>query len=77
MVSLMHSFNVVYRDEDNRGFFKTRAIALMLTVLLALTIFVSVVLLIVGDGVMQVVNEWHIIREGWIINLVNLSLIHI
>ena len=72
MVSLMHSFNVVYRDEDNRGFFKTRAIALMLTVLLALTIFVSVVLLIVGDGVMQVVNEWHIIREGWIINLVNI-----
>ncbi|MPR32004.1 YihY/virulence factor BrkB family protein [Salmonirosea aquatica] len=71
MVSLMSSFNVVYRDEDKRGFFKTRAIALMLTILLALIIFLSVVLLIVGDGVMQIVSEWNIIRETWIINLVN------
>ncbi len=71
MVSLMHAFDVVYRDEDNRGFFKTRAIALMLTILLALIIFLSVVLLIVGDGVMQMVGEWHIIRDAWLINLVN------
>ena len=71
MVSLMRSFNVVYRDEDNRGFFKTRAIALMLTILLALIIFLSVVLLIVGDGVMQIIGEWNIIREAWVINLVN------
>ena len=72
MVSLMSAFNVVYRDEDNRGFFKTRAIALMLTILLALIIFLSVVLLIVGDGVMQIIAEWNIIRENWIINLVNI-----
>ena len=71
MVSLMQAFNVVYRDEDSRGFIKTRAIALMLTILLALIIFLSVVLVIVGDGVMQIVGEWHIIRDAWIINLVN------
>jgi membrane protein len=71
MVSLMRAFDIVYRDEDNRGFFKTRAIALILTVLLALIIFLSVVLLIVGDGVMQIIAEWNIIRDTWIINLVN------
>ena len=71
MVSLMRSFNIVYRDEDTRGFFKTRAIALMLTSLLALLIFLSVVLLIVGDHVMEILNDWQIVRDAWIIGLVN------
>lgn len=71
MVSLMRSFNIVYRDEDTRGFFKTRAIALMLTILLALIIFLSVVLLIVGDRVMGVFTAWDIVQETWIIGLVN------
>jgi membrane protein len=71
MVSLMRSFNIVYRDEDTRGFFKTRGVAFMLTMLLGLIIFLSVVLLIVGDHVMEILNDWKIIRETWIINLVN------
>jgi membrane protein len=73
MVSLMRSFNIVYRDVDNRGFLKTRAIALMLTTLLALVLFVAVVLLIIGDRVMAIINEWNIIEEVWIIILVNVS----
>ncbi|WP_373512099.1 YihY/virulence factor BrkB family protein [Persicitalea sp.] len=71
MVSLMRSFNIVYRDEDTRGFFKTRGIAFMLTLLLALIIFLSVVLLIIGDHIMDILNDWDIVREAWIIGLVN------
>lgn len=73
MVSLMRSFNIVYHDVDTRSFLQTRAIALMLTILLALVIFVSVVLLIIGDRVMEVINEWHVIREAWVIHLVNFT----
>lgn len=73
MVSLMRSFNIVYREVENRGFLKTRAIALMLTTLLALVLFVAVVLLIIGDSVMAMVNEWNIIREAWVILVVNAS----
>ncbi len=71
MVSLMRSFNIVYRDEDTRGFFKTRAVALMLTMLLALVIFLSVVLLVVGDHVMEILSTWEVIQETWVIGLVN------
>lgn len=71
MVSLMRSFNIVYRDEDTRGFFKTRAIAFMLTILLALIIFLSVVLLVVGDRVMDILSAWNIVQETWIIGLLN------
>ncbi|GAB3165287.1 YihY/virulence factor BrkB family protein [Telluribacter humicola] len=73
MVSLMRAFNMVYRDVENRGFLKTRAIATMLTLLLAIVLFVSVVLLIVGDRVMAVVADWNIVREAWIIMLVNIT----
>jgi membrane protein len=73
MVSLMRSFNMVYHDVESRSFLRTRAIAIMLTFLLAMVLFVSVVLLVVGDRVMAVINEWDIIREGWIIVLVNIT----
>ncbi len=73
MVSLMRAFNIVYHDIDNRSFLETRAIALMLTLLLALVIFVTVVLLLVGDRVMAIINDWNIIQEVWIINLVNIT----
>lgn len=73
MVSLMRSFNIVYHDVDTRGFLQTRAIAFMLTMLLALVIFVAVVLLIIGDRVMEVIREWHVIRQTWIILLVNIT----
>ncbi|WP_247234545.1 YihY/virulence factor BrkB family protein [Telluribacter sp. SYSU D00476] len=73
MVSLMRAFNMVYRDVENRSFLKTRAIALMLTLLLAVVLFVAVVLLIVGDRVMAVVADWNVIRDAWIFMFVNVT----
>lgn len=73
MVSLMRSFDILYMEVENRGFFKTRVIAFMLTILLALVLFVTVVLLIIGDRFMDVINDWNIIRQAWVIGLVNVT----
>jgi membrane protein len=73
MVSLMRSFNIVYKARENRGFFKTRGIAILLTLFLALVMIVSIVLLIVGDRIMFLVAEWGLVEEVWIINFVNIT----
>jgi membrane protein len=73
MVSLMRAFNMVYRDVENRSFLKTRGIAVMLTILLAIVLFLAVVLLVVGDRVMAVVADWNIFRDAGIIALVNIT----
>jgi membrane protein len=73
MVSLMRSFNVVYKARENRGFFKTRGIAILLTLFLALVMIVSIVLLIVGDRIMFLIADWDIVQEEWIINIVNIT----
>jgi membrane protein len=73
MMSLMRSFDMVYEDVATRGFLKIRIIALALTLLLMVVLFIAVVLLIVGDAVMGVVGEWHFIRDAWIIRLLNVT----
>lgn len=72
MMSLMRSFDMVYDDIETRGFLAVRGIAMLLTLLLIAVLFLSVVLLIVGDAVMNIVGEWHIIRDTWLISLVNI-----
>ena len=73
MMSLMHSFDMVLEDEETRGFLKTRGIAIVLTLILILVLCISVVLLIVGDTAMNMLSDWHIIRENRIIILLNIT----
>jgi membrane protein len=73
MMSLMRSFDMVYEDDQTRGFLTIRAIALGLTLLLVVVLFLAVVLLIVGDAVMNIMSNWHIIRYGWLITLLNIT----
>ena len=49
MISLMGAFNRSYRSHDKRGFIKSRLIATLLTVLMAMIIFIAIVLLIIGE----------------------------
>lgn len=72
MMSLMRAFDMVYDDNETRGFLAIRGIAMMLTLLLIAVLFLSVVLLIVGDAVMDIVGDWHIIRDNWLIALLNI-----
>lgn len=73
MMSLMRSFDMVYEDKATRGFLRVRAIAIGLTLLLMVVLFLSVVLLIVGDAVMSTISDWHVIRDTWIIFFVNVT----
>lgn len=73
MMSLMRSFDMVYEDKTTRGFLQVRLIAIGLTLLLVIVLFFSVVLLIVGDAVMNMINDWHIIRDTWIIFFLNVT----
>lgn len=73
MMSMMHSFDMVFQDKETRGFLKTRGIAIILTLMLILVLCLSVVLLIVGDAAMHILSNWHIIRDNWIITLLNIT----
>jgi membrane protein len=63
MVALMRAFNACYRTVENRGFFKMRLIATGLTLNLAFALFLAVILLIVGQLVLDYIlghlQEFH------------------
>lgn len=68
MLSLMRSFDMVYEDEETRGFLETRGVATLLTIVLVAVMFLLIVLLIVGDAVKGIITEWHIINDNWIVS---------
>jgi membrane protein len=72
MVSLMRSFNMLNGKEDNRGFFETRGIAIMLMLFMAVVLFLSVVLVIVGDAVMAFVTRLDVLNNTMAVLAVNL-----
>jgi membrane protein len=52
-LALMRAFNACYRTIENRGGFKTRMIATALTINLAFVLFLAILLLVVGQLVMD------------------------
>jgi membrane protein len=55
MMALMRAFNACYKTSDNRGAIKTRLIATALTVNMAVVLFLAVILLVVGELVLDYV----------------------
>jgi membrane protein len=53
MMSLMNAFNACYKTDDRRGGLKTRLIATGLTINLAIVLIMAVVLLVVGQFVLD------------------------
>jgi len=53
MAALMKAFNACYRTVDRRNFFRTRLTALGLTLMLSLVLMMAVVLLVVGQIVID------------------------
>ena len=72
MVSLMRSFNMLNGKDDSRGFFQTRGTAIMLMVFMALVLFLSIVLIIVGDAVMNFVTRLEILNSSMTVLTLNL-----
>jgi membrane protein len=55
MMALMRAFNAVYRTIENRSGLKTRLIATGLTINMAFVLFLAIILLIVGQLVLEAV----------------------
>ncbi|MFT4033692.1 MAG: YihY/virulence factor BrkB family protein [Siphonobacter sp.] len=62
MIALMRAFNVTQRAPEERSFLKTRLVALMLTGLLAMVLFVAVGVLIVGRIAMEELAKSRVIN---------------
>ncbi len=73
MLSLMNAFNKIYKTVERRGFFKTRLISLLLTLLLIISIFIAVALLIGGQIVLDMLLEQNILdRDLLLFGIVSL-----
>lgn len=53
MAALMNAFNACYRTVDRRSFFRTRLTAAGLTIMLSVVLFLAVILLVVGQIVIN------------------------
>lgn len=65
MMALMRAFNACYKTEERRSFIKTRLIATGLTLNLAFALFMAVILLVIGQFVLNYVLE-NLPEFGWL-----------
>ena len=72
MVSLMRSLNMLNGKDESRSFFQTRGTAIMLMVFMALVLFLCIVLIIVGDAVMNFVTRLEILNSTLTVLALNL-----
>lgn len=56
MMALMRAFNACYKTVENRSYWKTRVIALLLTFNMAISLVLAILLLVVGEFVLQYVT---------------------
>lgn len=75
MLALMKAFNACYKTVEKRGFFKTRLIATGLTIMLAFVLILAIILLIVGNFVVNLINtqlSW-LDLDAYVVTLLLLS----
>jgi membrane protein len=65
MMALMRAFNACYKTEEKRNAFKKRMIATGLTLNLALVLFLAIILLVVGELVLNYILE-HLSEFSWL-----------
>lgn len=71
VVSMMASFNSVYKTKENRGFFVTRLIAISIVVALVLTIIAASTVMIFGSLFIGSLDELHLFNSSFMIFLFN------
>ena len=57
MMSLMKAFNKCYRTVESRSFFQSRFIATSLTLMLAVVLFIAMLMLVIGQQVIDFLRE--------------------
>jgi membrane protein len=71
VVSMMDSFNSVYKTRENRGFFLSRVIAAGIVFALVLTIIAASSVMILGEIFISRVDEMHLFNTSFMIFLFN------
>lgn len=69
VMSMMTSFNSVYRTKENRGFFKSRIIAITIVMVLVLTIFAASTVTILGSILINALDEMQVFNSNFMIFL--------
>jgi membrane protein len=64
-ISMMNSFNAVYKTRENRGFIKTRLVATSIIMILVITLFGASVVMIVGSNILYTISEWEFVSTSW------------
>ena len=62
--SLMRAFNRIYRTKEARSFFRMRAVATVLTLMLGGVFFVATILIVLGQVVLRYLDEWGITSDS-------------
>ncbi len=71
VISMMSSFNSVYQTNENRGFFKSRLIAVNIVMILVLSICLASTIMIFGNIAINRVDELQLFNSGFVIFLFN------
>lgn len=71
VVSMMNSFNAVYKTKENRGWFASRTIAIFIVLALVLTIIAASTVMIIGEYWLNDLQEKFLLSSGILIFLFN------
>lgn len=71
VVSMMDSFNSVYKTKENRGFLITRFIAIAIVMALVLTIIAASAVMITGSLLIGQLDDLHLFNSSFMIFLFN------
>ncbi|NHE55806.1 YihY/virulence factor BrkB family protein [Cyclobacterium plantarum] len=64
VISMMNAFNAVYRTRENRGFFRTRMVAVSIVVVLVLSICGAVLVMLVGSNLLYRFSEFEFVSNS-------------
>ena len=71
VVSMMSSFNSVYKTKENRGWLSSRGIAVSIVFVLVLTIITASTVMIIGSVWIERLESTHVFSSGFVIFLFN------
>ena len=71
MGALMTAFNMADQTTENRGYFKTKAISLLLTIMLSVVLLLAILIIIVGSVALDFLHDTLFLADGLTLFFVN------
>ena len=71
VISMMNSFNSVYKTKENRGWLTARAIAMTIVLILVITVIAASTIMIVGNLWIETLEKTQLFSSGFAIFLFN------